>query len=292
MPRLRCFALILLWLLAVPVYAFDHVVLISVDGLRGDAINGQAAPNIDRLLKRAIYTLDARAVTPTHTMPNHTSMLTGLSPEQHGITWNHQRLDSYDGQTVFTILKNKGTSTAAYVAKSKLAFLLRDTSFVHIEPKPDGDLLFTGESSKNITQLFAKRWETTPTAFTLVHLREPDSAGHAYEWMSDEYFAAVSHADKAVGEIIAAIETSPQANQTALIITADHGGSGDHHGADLPENRKIPWIVLLPGSQQSTVIQSSVKTYDTMPTILTLLEIGSDGPINERVPQEVLEAIN
>jgi len=291
MSCLRHGGLLLLWLLSTPVYAFEHVVLISVDGLRPDAISAQTTPNIHRLLKRAIYTMQAKAVKPSFTMPNHTSMLTGLDSKEHGVNWNHQRPDSYSGKTVFTILEDEGKSTSAFVAKPKLEFLLREVDTVHIEPSPEIEQLLTGNSARNIARLFIKTWNSAPAAFTLIHLREPDSVGHEYEWMSDEYFAAVSHADTAIGKIVEEIELSTNTNNTAMIITADHGGSGNNHGEDLTENRIIPWIVILPELQQSIVIHSSIKTYDTMPTILSLLEIKINGTLRGVVPQEVLAKI-
>jgi len=290
MPRLRFWGL-LLWLLSTPASAFDHVVLISIDGLRADAISKAATPAIQRLLARAIYTLNAHAVIPSYTMPNHTSMLTGLDPQQHGITWNHRRLDSYSEQTIFTILETKGMSTAAFVAKPKLEFLLRAADTAHIEPKPESEQLFTGKSVRNITRLFTTQWDNAPPAFSFIHLREPDSAGHEYEWMSDEYFNAVSLADAAVDKMVENIDASAVAHSTVIIITSDHGGSGNNHAADLPENRTIPWVVILPEAHQAVVIRTSIRSYDTLPTILALLKVEFEEPISGQVPTEVLKAI-
>ncbi len=272
-----------------PAYPLEHVVLISIDGWRPETVNKETTPNIQRLLKKSAYTLKAKATRPSFTMPNHASMLTGLNSKRHGVTWNHERLDTYDGETLFTIIKNKGKTTAAFVAKTKLGFLVNQADFTYIEPAPIAEELLAAESARNIAKAVVKHWATTFPAFTFIHIREPDSVGHRYKWMSDEYLEAVAHVDNAIGNIISAIETSEQANTTAIIITTDHGGSGNNHGMDVPENRLIPWIVVLPDVRQPVVIQATVKTYDTMPTVLALMEIHFDGNIQRRVPGEVTE---
>ena len=65
-----------------------HVLVVSIDGLRPDAITTFNAPTLRRLTVEGSYTLAASTITPSKTLPSHTSMLTGLSPEQHGVLWN------------------------------------------------------------------------------------------------------------------------------------------------------------------------------------------------------------
>ena len=66
----------------------EHVVIISIDGLRPDLLIQAEAPNIRGLLKAGSYTFWARTVAEGYTLPAHASMLTGVSPQKHGITWN------------------------------------------------------------------------------------------------------------------------------------------------------------------------------------------------------------
>ena len=67
------------------------VVIMSVDGLRGDAPTQTPAPNIYGLTRRGAYTWKAQTVYPSMTLPAHTSMLTGFPPTDHHILW-----DTYD----------------------------------------------------------------------------------------------------------------------------------------------------------------------------------------------------
>ena len=66
-----------------------HVVLVSIDGLRPDAISAYGAPTLGRLLNEGAYTLAANTIHPSKTLPSHTSMLTGQPPDRHGVLWNN-----------------------------------------------------------------------------------------------------------------------------------------------------------------------------------------------------------
>ena len=59
-----------------------HIVLISIDGLRPDAINIKNAKNLYTLSHAGLYYPDAQTIKRSVTLPSHTSMLTGLDIEQ------------------------------------------------------------------------------------------------------------------------------------------------------------------------------------------------------------------
>ncbi|MDE2182493.1 MAG: alkaline phosphatase family protein [Alphaproteobacteria bacterium] len=69
------------------------VLMISIDGLRpADVIDakkrGFAVPNLQKFLKDGAYATGVRNVLPTVTYPNHTTLITGVSPAVHGIANN------------------------------------------------------------------------------------------------------------------------------------------------------------------------------------------------------------
>ena len=63
-------------------------ILVVIDGCRPDGIQQAATPNIDALDARGAYTCAAQSVGPSSTLPCHTSMFRGVTPERHGITTN------------------------------------------------------------------------------------------------------------------------------------------------------------------------------------------------------------
>tara|TARA_B100001250_G_scaffold414361_1_gene452213 strand:- start:3853 stop:5148 length:1296 start_codon:yes stop_codon:yes gene_type:complete len=69
-----------------------RVILISIDGLRGDILSNPAytkdCPNLTRLMRDGAYCSNVQSVFPSLTYPSHTSMITGVTPAKHGIVNN------------------------------------------------------------------------------------------------------------------------------------------------------------------------------------------------------------
>ncbi|MBT6413946.1 MAG: hypothetical protein HOK12_06275, partial [Candidatus Marinimicrobia bacterium] len=69
-----------------------RVILISIDGLGGDVLNHpnieKDIPNLFRLMEMGEFCTDVQTVFPSLTYPAHTSMITGVLPEKHGIINN------------------------------------------------------------------------------------------------------------------------------------------------------------------------------------------------------------
>ncbi len=69
------------------------LILVSIDGLKPEAIleaqsRGLKVPNLRALMTDGIYATGVRGVLPTVTYPSHMTMLTGASPDRHGIYSN------------------------------------------------------------------------------------------------------------------------------------------------------------------------------------------------------------
>lgn len=60
-----------------------NVVLVSIDGLRPDAISYFKATTLQRLIREGSSSMTARTIMPSTTLPSHTSMLTGEPPDEH-----------------------------------------------------------------------------------------------------------------------------------------------------------------------------------------------------------------
>src|SRR5690349_11492505 len=67
------------------------VVMISVDGLAGYYLDDPKAdlPNIRGLAREGARAASMKAVTPTVTWPNHTTLVTGVAPAKHGVVGNN-----------------------------------------------------------------------------------------------------------------------------------------------------------------------------------------------------------
>ncbi|HVE40454.1 MAG TPA: alkaline phosphatase family protein [Planctomycetota bacterium] len=303
----------------------DRIIVISIDGLRPDAIEKADAAVLKMLIGRGAYCPKAETVRPSITLPSHTAMLTGLDYERHGIVWNNYRSGYIVHPTVFSVLHQTGRKSAMFFSKDKFHFLANPNcvSWIYGPPVPEkippredyNDpeqlqqmLKLEEEASKKplpparpgelltradlLGRAFAESWPAQKWPLTFVHFREADEAGHRKGWMGPEYIEGVQAIDKALGSIVAAIEKNGGFERTAIIISADHGGSGRGHyrwtEPDRSENVTIPWICVAPGVPAGLRIERVIHTVDTAPTALSLIGVGAPEGIDGRVVDEVL----
>jgi hypothetical protein len=111
-----------------------------------------------------------------------------------------------------------------------------------------------------------------------IHLPDTDRVGHAYGWMSENQFHAITFADRMIGEIMTALEQGGYLDTTLLIVTSDHGGRDKFHGDDSPIDRTIPWLAAGPRVSPGVSLHSQVNIYDTAATATYALDL----PIPEK----------
>jgi arylsulfatase A-like enzyme len=248
-----------------------HVVVISVDGLRADAIAAAGATHLLRLQRDGAASLAARPVKPSVTLPNHLSMVTGLTPQAHGVTTNTDLPGEFPRPTLFTAAHGAGLRTGFYYGKSKLLALApKDSADVRHGPGR-GDPRYRDGKSRALAAAFAEEFPRERFAFTFIHLRDPDDEGHDHGWMSPAYLDGVRAADRALGRILDAIRDSDVAASTWVLLTADHGGHGDHHRGDAAEDWVIPWMCRGPGIVAGQALPDGIGNADVAPTVLAIL---------------------
>ena len=99
-----------------------RVIILSIDGLRPDAIELAPMPNLLELMKTSAYSLTAQTTHPSATLPAHASMLTGSCPSKHGVDWNDYIPENgvAQGTDLFDLAHAAGMQTVMYVGKEKL----------------------------------------------------------------------------------------------------------------------------------------------------------------------------
>ena len=67
-----------------------HVVIISLDGFPSWALDDPSlpVPTLRRLAAKGALAKGMRPVNPTVTWPNHTTLITGVTPAKHGVLYN------------------------------------------------------------------------------------------------------------------------------------------------------------------------------------------------------------
>jgi predicted AlkP superfamily pyrophosphatase or phosphodiesterase len=248
-----------------------HVILISIDGLRGDAIAASNARTLARLLTEGSGTTTAQTILPSKTLPSHTSMLTGVTPAVHGITWNSDETDELgvvSVPTVFDLAHQAGYSTAAFFSKKKFNHLIREGTLDAVRVPRFGLV----PASRTVNEAIQYMRRKQPNLL-FVHIADADFMGHRVGWMSMPYRWAVREADAAVAALLEAATETYGENNFTVIVTADHGGHGRDHGTDAPEDTTIPWITYGQGIRRGHPIEGSVRTMDTAATVLRVLGI-------------------
>ncbi|MCY2961738.1 MAG: alkaline phosphatase family protein [Planctomycetota bacterium] len=264
---------------AVPEPDFDTVLLVSVDGLRSDALIAVpgALPGFDRL-RQGAGTLNARTDPDrTVTLPNHTGMITGRlveGPTGHGWIRNDE---VQDGETihgnartyvasVFDVAHDRGAWTGIFCGKPK--FHLYDDSYDATRGAEDAlppdqgrdkiDRFFVDPApSKLADALLAEltREDAAAKRFFFVHFATPDLTAHVKGWdvtPGSAYLKAVGEVDVALARILDSVESSAKLRgHTALVLTADHGGGAPFKSHDQPHmwvDYVIPFLVWTGGS--------------------------------------------
>ena len=98
-----------------------------VENAMKHAIERAGARTLQRLMREGAYSLEAQTILPSITLPSHTSMLTGATPEMHGVLWNDERVEEMgivDTPTMFAVARHAGYHTAAFFSKPKFQHLM------------------------------------------------------------------------------------------------------------------------------------------------------------------------
>jgi arylsulfatase A-like enzyme len=243
----------------------SRVLIISVDGLRPEAISLAPMPNLISLMQSGAYTLNAQTINPSLTLPSHASMLTGLCPSKHGVDWNDYLPDRgfAKGTDIFDLAEEADMDTIMLVGKIKLRQITEPESTDIFEFVNDTEEVISLRAAELISQDFD---------LMFVHFPAPDIIGHQYGWLSPEQLDVLSKTDKAIGKILSAIIAADMSKDTLVIITADHGGHNTTHGTERPDDMTIPWIMVGPGVIPAQ-LDSSINTTDTAATAAWALDL-------------------
>ena len=243
---------------ATPVPRPVRALILSIDGFIPDTIELTPMRNLQALMQESAYSLVAQTIYPSATLPSHSSMLTGLCPNKHGVNWNDYRPNKgyANGTDLFDLAHAAGLRTVMVVGKEKLRQVTEPESTDVFEFINDRDTVIAARVAELIPQGFG---------LMFVHFPTPDWMGHVYGWLSPEQYSVLFRADEALQTILDALQAAGMREDT-LIVTADHGGHGTTHGSSRLEDMTIPWIMAGPGVKHM-VLFTDVNTTDTAATV-------------------------
>jgi len=243
----------------------ERALIMSIDGLRPDALSPETSPNIYALAGRGAHTWTARTVNPPSTLPAHASMLTGFDVLQHRVSWNDYYPDMgyVETTSLFEIAHNHGFRTSMFIGNDKMRHIA-------IPGSVDDFVLVPGISYSD-RALAAIEYIEQGFGVMFVHLGGVDKAGHSYGWMSNEYLAQIPLVDDDVRVLMDGLRQQGLEETTLVILTADHGGVGTNHMTSQASVMTIPWIIAGPGVGTGLGLTTEVRIYDTAATVLWAL---------------------
>lgn len=241
-----------------------HVVLISIDGFPADYLHDPSAPvtNIRRMAAQGTSAKGMTVSNPSVTWPNHTSLLTGVRPDTHGVMFNgvlewspglpvkvnprKDRADMVYAPAIDEVLHRAGQTVASINwpctrnAKS-IDFDFPDVpdTFEHTTPAFLEELKAAGVLSDERIEGFMKlsvaardtTWtnaaihaiKTHQPNLVMLHLLNVDAVHHKYGPGSWAGHSALGFADACVGRVVEAVREAGMLERTTFLIVADHG---------------------------------------------------------------------
>jgi arylsulfatase A-like enzyme/Flp pilus assembly protein TadD len=273
-----------------------NVILITIDTLRADRLGcygGQnpKTPNIDSLAERGVLFSRAFANTST-TLPSHTNILLGTTPNFHGVHENLNFVVSRELLTLAELLKANGYSTGAFVSAYPLdarfglsqGFDIYDDNYSRIHSTN----LIALERNAEAVISNALDWlkDQVSPWFLWIHCWDPHSPYDPPEPFKTQYSDSlyegeIAYVDLALGNLFNYITENDLFDSILVIFTGDHGESlGEHeeetHGY-LAYNSSIwiPLIIVSPEANRGPVADY-VSHIDIFPTVCD--ELGIKAP--------------
>jgi predicted AlkP superfamily pyrophosphatase or phosphodiesterase len=238
-----------------------HVILVSIDGFAGYSLEDPklSVPNLRRLIRDGASARRLQVVNPSVTWPNHTSMVTGVTPSRHGVLYNglpvrvaggpaikvepwRDKTELVRAPTVYDVAYKAGLTTAEvdWVAIYNPPTITWSFSEW---PNPKGtierELVAAGVLSQEDVVSFSKHpitwrdeiwtkaaahiFEKHKPNLLMFHLLATDSVQHSYAPKNLASAAALALADARLGELLAAVDRSGVRDRTTIIIVSDHG---------------------------------------------------------------------
>lgn len=249
----------------------NHVVVVGFDGLSPNGLEQANTPNFDKLISGGASTMHARAVLPSSSSTNWSSMIMGAGPEQHGITSNSWERDNFVlppvvqsenflFPTIFNLIDSK-------LKNAEIGAIYDWGGFGRLFEKNAVDYDVNPKNEDETAQLASEYIKSKQPTFTFIHFDHIDHAGHKYGHGTSEYYKSVEKADVLLAQVMDAITSTDMANETLVIISADHGGLGKGHGGESLKEMEIPFIVWGKSVKKNYTINYPVYQYDNAATV-------------------------
>jgi len=243
--------------------ARNHVVIISLDGFPAWALDDPylPVPTLRRLAASGAIAAGMRPVNPTVTWPNHTAIVTGVTPAKHGVLFNgtlvrdpgapprvepwRDKKDMVHAPTLYDAVHEKGMTTAQVDWVAILNAPSIDFEFPERPERPETkpaivrEMVKAGEITQQDVDAFAsqnivwrdKVWTDAAVHILrdhrpnllLLHLLTLDSMQHRYGPRTPAAMVTMAELDSQVDRVVKTLETAGMLPTTTVFVVSDHG---------------------------------------------------------------------
>jgi predicted AlkP superfamily pyrophosphatase or phosphodiesterase len=243
----------------------QHIILISIDGFPAWMWKDPSLP-VPTLRKLASEGAQTEAMTvsnPSITWINHTTMVTGVNPQKHGVLFNGllvrqegnkpPRIEQWAPKsrlvhvpTIYDVAHKEGLTTAEV---DWVAIKDADTIDWSFEEIPDASRpieqemiaagimteeqvgwMNPGPQRKNMawhdlmwTRAASHIFKAHKPNLLLYHTLNSDGTHHRYGPANMASYTALAYADRLVGDLVQAVDDSGLRDKTTFVIATDHG---------------------------------------------------------------------
>ncbi len=242
---------------------------IVIDSCRPDALEQATTPHLDSLWQTGAYSWRSQSVMPSISLPCHTSMFRGVSPQAHGITENIYQPSAGNFPSVIDIAYQHGLHSAMFTSWGELRDLAAPPSVqMHWCRNPIG-----ADNDRLTVQAAVPYLITEQPDYCFLYLGDVDLIGHLYGWMSPQYVQSITYTDTLIGQVLAALDNASLRDTYTILVQSDHGGHDFDHGTDSPEDMTTIWFVHGPDIKRGHEIQADFDLRATAATIAHLLDL-------------------
>jgi len=268
-----------------------NVLFIIIDTLRTDHVGSygyerDTTPNLDLLELESARFERAYSHSPW-TMPSIASIWTSQDPKQHGLAvWRDVLGEQH--VTLAEVLQENGYRTEAVVSHD---IIVAKYGFGQGFDVYDSSALRLGKSlqiksSEHVTDCGIEALDRAGDEpfFLAMHYFDPHKRYLQHEefrfgrFKMDRYDAEIAYTDHHIGRLLDHLTLAGKADDTIVVVIADHGEEFKDHGGRLhgwklyDEVVWIPLLIKVPGFEPQ-LVDTVVTESDVAPTLLQLLDI-------------------
>ena len=215
------------------------LILISLDGWRWDYLERAKAPNLRKLAATGVRAEGLISAFPSKTFPNHYTIITGLTPEHHGIVSNTM-VDRTIGPERFTMASTTAKDARWWGGEPLWVTAIRQGRHASVLFWPGSEAPIGGvrpddwapysdafPNKERVERMLS--WLARPEAerpsFATLYFSDVDSVGHSSGPDSPAVLAAADRLDALIGTLVAGVDRLGLTKRINYVVVSDHGMS-------------------------------------------------------------------